>query len=176
MPSRVYFGGNSLNWMPEPKKLPTVFYIEGTLRIKAGFYFGSGGGIEIDKGATLAFGKNFNATAKCTIICRNSISIGDDVLTSWDTLIMDSDQHTITNTKSAENINYDGAIQIGDHVWISSKVSILKNTVVGSGCVIGACTLLHGAYVREGGLDCGESGSNLQGRNFLESGKTGESA
>ena len=67
---------------------------------------------------------------KCTIICKNSISIGDNVLTSWDTLIMDSDQHTIIKLMDEENKNYDGVIQIGNDVWISSEVTILKNIML----------------------------------------------
>ena len=151
----IYLGGKALKWMPEPRKIPTIFYIEGELHIKAGFYFGSGGGMEIERGATLTFDRNFNATAKCTIICRNNISFGQDVLVSWDTLIMDSDQHTIFNINSIEDRNYDGSIQIGNHIWISSKVTILKNTIVGSGCVIGSETLVHGNFNRENMLIAG---------------------
>ena len=147
--NRIYFGGKALNWMPEPSSTPTVFYIEGVMHIKAGFYFGSGGGIEVDRDAVLSFGNNFNATAKCTIICRNSISFGDNVLTSWDTLIMDSDQHTIIKLMGKENKNYDGSIQIGNDVWISSKVTILKNTVISRGSVIGSNTVMHGKFERE---------------------------
>lgn len=135
--------------MPEPCKTPTILYIERILSIKDGFYFGSGGGIEIAENAILTCGRNFNATAKCTIICRNNISFGEDVLVSWDTLFMDSDQHTITDNKNIETSNYDGTIKIGNHVWIASKVSVLKNTFIPNGCVIGCSTLLHGNYMQE---------------------------
>ena len=142
--------------MPEPQKTPTIIYIDGILKIKDGFYFGSTGGIEIAENATLSFGRNFNATAKCTIICRNNISFGEDVLVSWNTLFMNSDQHMITkDSKNNEMQNYDGTIKIGDHVWIASKVSILKNTVIPNGCVIGCSTMLHGVYYQERTLIAG---------------------
>lgn len=152
-PSRIYIGGKALKWMSNPSNNKTTIFINGNLRLKPGFYFGSGGGIEVE--GLLSFGENFNATGKCTIICRNNISFGDDNLISWDTLIMDSDQHILRSGSKNGSINYDGKIKIGNHVWISSNVNVLKNTIVADGCVVGCNTLLHGAYKQENALIAG---------------------
>lgn len=54
-----------------------------------------GHGSKISNSGTLILGKNFINTAKCQIICKKKVSFGDNVLVSWDSLIMDSDFHAL---------------------------------------------------------------------------------
>ncbi len=150
----IYIGGKALKWMPFPKEVPTIWQIDGTLRLKPNFYFGSGGGIEVGEGAVLSFETGFNATGRCTIVCRNKINFGIDTLVSWDTLFMDSDQHTLLSKESLPT-NPDTSIEIGNHVWISSKVTILKNSIVANHCVIGCNSLVHGKYLQDNVLIAG---------------------
>lgn len=150
--SRIYIGGKALKRMPAPDKAQTTIFIDGTIHLHEHFYFGSGGSIEVGCGAVLKFGNNFNSTGRCIIICRNNIEFDGDVLVSCDTMFMDSDQHTVMDLNHK---NYDGAIKVGNHVWIASKVNVLKNTYIPDGCVIGCGTLLHGRYTCKNSLIAG---------------------
>lgn len=114
----------------------------------------AGGGIEVSEQANLRFERGFNATGKCTIICRNSISFGQDVLVSWNTLFMDSDQHSLMDN-DGKLLNYDDSIKIGNHVWTSSNVTILKKTVIGNKYVVGCNTLIHDKFEQDNILIAG---------------------
>lgn len=39
----IYIGGKTLQWMPNTRKTPTIWKIDGKLHLNPQFYFGSGG-------------------------------------------------------------------------------------------------------------------------------------
>ncbi|WP_288633368.1 DapH/DapD/GlmU-related protein [uncultured Megamonas sp.] len=92
-----------------------------------------GGDIIVFKNANLVLGKGyFNANIK--IRCHKKIEIGNDVAISHDVTIMDSDAHEglwagYEKTKP---------IKIGNHVWIGTRVTILKGVTVGDNAIIAA--------------------------------------
>ena len=141
----IYVGGRALQWMPSEKICHTVWKIDGVLQLGKSFYFGCGGAIEVGENGELRFEENFNSTGKCTIICRNNIQFKKDVLVSWNTLIMDSDQHTLLN-ENGIGINFDDSIVIGNHVWISCNVTILKKSYINDNCVVGCNSLIQKKY------------------------------
>lgn len=53
--------------------------------------FGHGSRICATKNGTLSIGKHFINTTITTIVCDNNITFGNNVLVSWDTLVMDTD-------------------------------------------------------------------------------------
>lgn len=91
------------------------------------------GDIIVFKNATLILGKGyFNSNIK--IRCHKKIEIGNDVAISHDVTIMDSDAHEglwagYEKTKP---------IKIGNHVWIGTRVTILKGVTVGDNAIIAA--------------------------------------
>jgi len=64
--------------------------------------------------------------------CVERITIGKKCAISWDVSIMDSDFHSIDGQLMSQ------PVEIGDHVWIGSRVTILKGVKVGDGSVIAA--------------------------------------
>lgn len=96
----------------------------------------SGSLIRIQQGGHLSTGKNFFMNSFSMIYCYDRVQIGDDVIIASYTQIRDSDGHPIS---------YDGQVKkqtapviIHDHVWIASRVTILKGVTIGTGCVIAA--------------------------------------
>lgn len=94
------------------------------------FYYGAD--IVLFKGAKLRLGKGGFINSDCKIRCHESISIGDYCAISHDFTIMDSDAHKINGVKSVK------PIVIGNHVWIGTRVTILKGVNVGDGAIIAA--------------------------------------
>lgn len=138
------------------KSILAVSYdIRGTIRLKGKVYLGHGSALCVEKGATLTFGNNYNNTAEGSIVCRQSITFGENVTTSWDTLIMDTDWHKVENTITQEVYPDTKEIVIGSNVWICTRSVILKGSKIPDGCIIGANTLCTKQYVTENALIAG---------------------
>lgn len=93
----------------------------------------------------LIFGKNDNIGDSVRISCAKKIIIGDDVLIGSRVLIIDN-SHGKYNGKrqdTPESLPNERELElnivtIGDRVWIGENVSILPGVNIGSGCIIGA--------------------------------------
>ena len=85
-----------------------------------------------------------------TIIAANSVSIGDDVLISWNVTIVDHNSHSVcfshrsqdavdwlAGKKDWKNVRT-APVNIESKVWIGFNSIILKGVTVGEGAVIGA--------------------------------------
>lgn len=69
------------------------------------------------------------------ISVKREVRIGDNVRIGPYTLIMDSDFHDVYER---EKEGKKGPVQIGNNVWIASKVTILKGVKIGEGSMIAA--------------------------------------
>ncbi|WP_212667546.1 acyltransferase [Gottfriedia acidiceleris] len=110
-----------------------------------------GHGSKISVAGLLEIGNNFRISAESSIVCFKQISIGHDVLMSWETLIMDTDFHIIKNHKD-EIINNDKEIIIGNKVWIGCRCTILKGTIIGDGNVVAANSVVTANYNNENSI------------------------
>lgn len=121
----------------------TIWNNTGKIVIKDTVDFGQG--TRIVNSGELFIGKNLMIKANSSVICHKKISFGDNVLVSWDTLLMDTDHHTIYNLDLPEQqINPPSEIVIGNHVWIGCRCLILKGTTVADDCVIAAGAVITG--------------------------------
>lgn len=112
------------------------WHIKGTINFGENVRIGAGCKISCGKDAKIFFGKNTTINVNTQIICSQSIVFGEDCMISWEDLIMDSDFHEVKECgKLKEKIK---PIEIMDHVWIGSRCSILKGSIVPMGCVIAA--------------------------------------
>ena len=124
--------------------------IDGELELGSGkVMIGQGGRLCIMEGANLRFKGKFENSAMIEIICKNNISIGNNVLTSWDILMMDTDFHQTINTCDGIRNSAEGKITIGDNVWIGARCVVLKNTDIPAGCVVGANTTVNKNFTEE---------------------------
>lgn len=119
----------------------TIVTIKGAVILKGKTTLGHGSVLSVQEGAIVTFGKNFCNTAEGKIVCKKKITFGDNVVTSWETLIMDTDWHSIQNTKTSEIYPDTKEIFIGNNVWICTRSVILKGSVIPDGCIVGANTL-----------------------------------
>ena len=118
----------------------SIWECTGHVFFKGATSIGHGSKLSIGKNGKLIFGNNFCITAESQIVCNKKILIGDNVLISWQCLIMDTDFHNILNGDI--KINDDKEIIIRNNVWIGCRSTILKGVEIYSGNVIAANTNL----------------------------------
>lgn len=110
------------------------------------------GTIHMEKNTLLKIGEEFNTQGGYKYILGEdtTITIGDECLFSNDIMMQSNDGHSIFDVSTGENINSTYEIRksrkivIGNHVWVGLGVSILYNTRIADGSVIGARSLVKG--------------------------------
>ena len=85
--------------------------------------------IEIGKNTIIGEGTYFSAKEGC------SIKVGEDCMFSRNIDIMTSDGHIIT--QNGIRVNLSKSIEIGNRVWVSDHVVILKGSKIGNNSVVG---------------------------------------
>gem|GEM_PF-869701 len=73
------------------------------------------------------------------------ITIGDDCLFAK-CRIHNSDMHGIFDLNTGERLNKSKDVVINDKVWLARDAMVLKGTKIGKGCVVGAGTIVSGAF------------------------------
>ena len=80
------------------------------------------------------------------IICNHSITIGNDVTIGGNTVIYDTDFHSLDPLirKSNQDRNFANKkpVVIGDNVFIGAHTTILKGVTIGNNSIIGACSVI----------------------------------
>lgn len=115
--------GKNYNVIGRPQK--TILWVEGNLTI----------------------GDNVGISSTA-IICNHSISIGNNVIIGGNTVIYDTDFHSLDPLIRATNI-YDDLknakkkpVIIKDNVFIGAHTTILKGVTIGNNSVVGACSVV----------------------------------
>lgn len=113
-------------------------------------FFGEGSLGAID-GSLLKIGNDFTAGAGYVLTSGKDTEcvIGNDCMFSFDIILMSNDgSHSIFDVETGKNINSTDEIRkkrkiiIGNHVWVGIRATILYNTEVGDGSIIGAESLV----------------------------------
>ena len=91
------------------------------------------------KGATIKIGNNVGISSAC-IWSSKSITIGNNVKIGGDSIIIDSDSHSLDYLirKDSDNKIISKDIIIEDDVWIGTRSIILKGVTIGARSIIGA--------------------------------------
>lgn len=124
-----------------PKKSLVLIRNNGKIQINGIFGFSRGLYLHCDNG-TILIGNNFKANYNAHISCENSsITIGDNCSLGWDCTLKTCDGHHI----AVDGIQVDNyaPITIGNHCWICSKSSILKNGYLGNDCILAYNSVLN---------------------------------
>jgi acetyltransferase-like isoleucine patch superfamily enzyme len=136
----------------------SIIQIDGQITLKGKATFGHGSRICVMENGVLTIGDNFINSAMQTIVCGKQITIGENVLTSWNTLIMDTDFHQSRNVVSGELSIVSKPITIGNNVWMGTRAVILKGSDIADGCIIGANSLVSGKFEKPNSLIVGNPG------------------
>lgn len=75
------------------------------------------------------------------------IALGENVMLSWDDLVMDSDFHPVL--ESGIEKPKSKPIIIGDNVWVGCRAMILKGCEIPNGCIVAANGTITKTYTEE---------------------------
>lgn len=114
--------GTNFNVIGRQQK--TIFWVEGNLSI----------GCNVGMSAT-------------AIICHHQISIGDNVTIGGNTVIYDSDFHSLDSViRKDKSKDLHSAIKkpviLKNNVFIGAHTTILKGVIIGENTIIGACSVV----------------------------------
>lgn len=135
------------------------FFPDSRIMFRGPAVIGSGSRLSIR--GKCSFGRNFIVSMDSKIVCENEIIFGDDVLISWSTQILDSDQHELVIDKHT-SFSKSGRIEIGNCVWVGSRSTILKDTVVSDHSVIATHTLVNSVFKDKSVLIAGVPGKVIR--------------
>ena len=124
---------------------------ETRVRLREGAVWSNEGGCRLSYGTTLEVLQNatlysrfFTMNSNCVLVAAKRITFGHDVMIGRGVVIYDSDHHTL-RSGNQEVTNPDAPVVIGDHVWLATNAMVLKGTTIGSGSMVAANAVVHGA-------------------------------
>lgn len=128
-----------------------ILQIDGTIELGGAgkVSFGHGSRISIGKKGRVTFGNTFVNSAQMNLCCVDHITFGSGVVTSWDTLVMDTDWHEIRNTETGKVSPCSKPIVIGNNVWLCTRSVVLKGSYIPNGCIVGANSLVTRNFSEE---------------------------
>lgn len=104
-----------------------TFDINGTLIFRGPAVFANDSYIMIRDNGTITLGKNLDAN--CKLKCAKNIEIGDNCVIAYETMIMDSDWHALTDMVTGRLVNKTAPVKIGNYNFISFRCIVTKGTV-----------------------------------------------
>ena len=87
-------------------------------------------------GAVLDIGDRTQINRRTEVIAMEHVTIGADVMVSWDVLITDTDYHRVDGATAT------APVTIEDLAWVGTRATILKGVTVGRGAVVAAGSIV----------------------------------
>lgn len=84
----------------------------------------------------------YSRSIRMTCTENANIFIGNECLIADASRIKTSDGHPIYDISSKSLLNHANSVLLGDHIWIGLESLLLKGTMIGSGAIIGARSLV----------------------------------
>lgn len=83
------------------------------------------------------------------------ITVGDDCMFSSDIEIRTGDSHSIINTLSDKRINPSDDVIIGNHVWLTAHVKVMKGSVIPNNSIVGNSAIVTNKFDKENSVYAG---------------------
>lgn len=144
----LQIGKHSLGFL-DMRNCLTIWNIAGVLHIGGKTMIGQGCCVEVGENVTMILGRNFNVTGRSVILCSNRIIFGYECLLSWDLLIMDTDWHQVISTVDNRILNSSKPINVGNHVWIGCRSTILKGVNIADNVIVAANSTISRSIDKE---------------------------
>lgn len=125
---------------------PTRIYLAGNIYFNGEVKFGYATQTLVLANGVLEIGNNSWFGSFTKLIVFRSVKIGQNLLSSWECQIFDTDFHLIENVIDKTYSDPNGEVVIGENVWLSSRVNILKNTKIPDDCIIALGSICNRDY------------------------------
>ena len=109
-----------------------------------------------DDNSTIIIGDDFTiegghiaSTEGCSII------IGNDCMFSNDIEIRNGDSHSIIKMDDNKRTNHAEDVYIGNHVWLTAHVRVLKGSIIPSNSIIGNSSIVSHKFQKENSIYAG---------------------
>lgn len=113
------------------------------LSIGPGFKMRDGAKLRVRRGAVCKLGKNVSLNSNNFLVCRESITLGDDIMLSPNVQIYDHD-HDYRAAGGIKAMQFKTApVVIGSNVWIGANCTILPGVTIGNDAVIAAGAVVN---------------------------------
>lgn len=119
----------------------------GTIIFKGKAVFANDSYFMICKDAVLSLGKDIDCN--CKIKCAKSIEIGDETWIAYDSMLMDSDWHALTDVTTGKLLKKEAPVRIGKHNFISYKCIVTKGAVTPDNATFMPGSLINSVYEGE---------------------------
>ncbi len=139
----------------------TVLDVRGKLVFEGSAHIGKGSSIVVQKDALVEVGDNFAISAASNIYCYKHIKLGRDIQFSWGILVMDSDAHTVYDA-DGNVMNNNREIILGNKIWVSCDVKILKGAFIPDNCVVGANSVVTSSKLEPSTLIVGSPAKSVK--------------
>lgn len=124
-----------------------IWHVAGNVFLGENVKIAAGVKLSVGENGMLKIGKESSINVNSQVICMKNIYIGENVIISWDDLIMDSDFHQIQDEITLKPVSEE--ISIGNKVWIGCRTIMLKGVEVPDGCVVTAGGVITRKYTEE---------------------------
>lgn len=125
---------------------PTRLKIDGELVFKGKSKFAHAIQLLVWDNGRLTIGNNSWMGSFTKLVAFRSIDIGNNFLASWECQIFDTDFHFIENTIAGTIGDPNGIVVIGENVWLGSRSTILKNTILPGYCIVASGSTCNKDY------------------------------
>lgn len=97
-----------------------------------------------DRKSSIIIGNNnkFCGKVHIGVVEKTRVSIGNNCLFSSEIYITTTDSHSIIDISTGKRINPSLDVNLGNHVWVGHKATILKGVSIADNTIIGACALV----------------------------------
>jgi acetyltransferase-like isoleucine patch superfamily enzyme len=127
--------------------------VKGRLDVHGNVRIGRGNRWDIGTGAQVSVGPETYFSADVLLVATTNVEVGSNCAIGWGTQILDDDFHLLR--VAGHDRPRRGAVRLGDHVWVGSRVTLLRGTHVAAGSVIASNSVLRGDFPEPGSLIAG---------------------
>ena len=125
--------------------------VRGRLEVDGIVMLAQGNRWYIGPKAVVTIGHQSYFSPMTKVMIFSGLTVGRGCNIAWDCQFLDDDQHVLT-LPGVEPPPSSAPIEIGDHVWIASRATILKGTRIGDGCVVASGAIVRGDFSETGCL------------------------
>lgn len=132
----IKLGIRTIDGVPEYTKGYISFSKQSKIILNGNAEFSYGITLVTLNDGIISVGRNFFCNKNCSIVSRDSIYLGNDVLMGWNVSIRDSDGETHRIYNSGIPAMNHKPINVSDHVWICACSHILKGVSLARDTVV----------------------------------------